>query len=288
MGWALSDRAARKLNLLLQRTPDPDPNRPGRGGSIGRLPLIVRCTSETAAGGSDIGDQCYPAVIVAADGDTDTQPELGDVWLTVLGDNASPGTPSEDALYYGMLSGNFDDGTDDLPRVFAVDIPAPGTITVKEVDGSPSVSSVSEIRFDQVDGFVITNPSAGVVRVDMVPATTTQNGVVSTSAQYWQGEKYIDDANTLGVVDAASPTDYILMGVWSAHSLTAHGINRQNSCILQWDGGNNRLVLSNTSINAMKYAVWDGSAIQNGASGSFTTNDGKTVTVVGGIITSIV
>ncbi len=40
-------------------------------------------------------------------------------------------------------------------------------ITVQEADGSPSYTDVSTLRFDQADGFTITNPSAGVGRVDI-------------------------------------------------------------------------------------------------------------------------
>lgn len=123
--YVLSEDVARKLAVLLGRTHRQERDvRPSRGGSVGRLPLIVRCTSATAIGGDDIGDQSYSAVVVEANAEEDTQPELGEVWLTVLGDNAVAETPTVDALYHGLLSGDYDPdpggaGTDNRPRVFA-------------------------------------------------------------------------------------------------------------------------------------------------------------------------
>ena len=42
-----------------------------------------------------------------------------------------------------------------------------GLFTIREVDLAPSVASVTILEFDQADGFVLTNPSAGRVRVDL-------------------------------------------------------------------------------------------------------------------------
>ena len=39
--------------------------------------------------------------------------------------------------------------------------------TVEEVDGAPSYTDSDTIRFDQADGFVLTQPGAGIVRVDL-------------------------------------------------------------------------------------------------------------------------
>ena len=64
-----------------------------------------------------------------------------------------------------------------------------GVLTVKEVDGAPSVSNVTEFRFDQTDGFVVSNPAANVARVDMASASSTQAGVVDTTTQTFAGVK---------------------------------------------------------------------------------------------------
>jgi hypothetical protein len=50
-------------------------------------------------------------------------------------------------------------------------------LTIEEADGSPSLTNQSTIRFDQADGFVVTNPSAGVARIDLtaIPYSVIQN-----------------------------------------------------------------------------------------------------------------
>lgn len=52
-----------------------------------------------------------------------------------------------------------------------------GTMTVEEVDGSPSYSSLTTLRFDSADGFVVTQPSAGIARVDItaIPQANVTN-----------------------------------------------------------------------------------------------------------------
>jgi hypothetical protein len=42
-----------------------------------------------------------------------------------------------------------------------------GSLTVKEVDGSPTVTSVDTIQFQQASGFVVTDQTGGAVRVDL-------------------------------------------------------------------------------------------------------------------------
>lgn len=42
-----------------------------------------------------------------------------------------------------------------------------GSPTVEEVDGSPSYTGSATIRFDQADGFVVTQPAAGIARIDL-------------------------------------------------------------------------------------------------------------------------
>lgn len=43
-------------------------------------------------------------------------------------------------------------------------------ITVQEVDLVPSLTGITKLQFDQADGFTLTQPVAGTVRVDYVPA----------------------------------------------------------------------------------------------------------------------
>ena len=47
-----------------------------------------------------------------------------------------------------------------------------GSITVEEVDGSPSIANATTLQFDQDVGFVVTNPGgAGIARVSLSGAT---------------------------------------------------------------------------------------------------------------------
>ena len=48
-------------------------------------------------------------------------------------------------------------------------------LTVEELDGSPSYADITKIIFDQSDGFVVTQPSAGRVRIDKVGTPAPDN-----------------------------------------------------------------------------------------------------------------
>jgi hypothetical protein len=72
--------------------------------------------------------------------------------------------------------------------------PSAGTLTVREVDLGPTVTMVTTLEFDQVDGYVVSTPSAGVARIDHADASATQRGIVSLTAQtLGDGEKRFDD-----------------------------------------------------------------------------------------------
>jgi len=75
--------------------------------------------------------------------------------------------------------------------VFIVD-PAGGLGTVDEVDGSPSYTSINRLTFDQSDGFSLSNPATGQVRIDIQPASTSQTGVVNTTTQSFSGYKVFE------------------------------------------------------------------------------------------------
>src|SRR5262245_28074584 len=75
----------------------------------------------------------------------------------------------------------------------------PGTITVQEVDLAPTLTGISTLRFDQTDGFVVSQPAAGIARIDMAGATYSQAGTVYPGSQVWQGDKGIErDADSFG------------------------------------------------------------------------------------------
>lgn len=65
-----------------------------------------------------------------------------------------------------------------------------GSLTVKEIDGSPSYSSITTVEVDPADGFSISQPGAGRVRIDIVAATDTYSGVMSAVEQSLGGTKH--------------------------------------------------------------------------------------------------
>jgi hypothetical protein len=88
--------------------------------------------------------------------------DLGDVTLT---------SPLDSALvFYDSLNGVWIDG----PTIEELRESAGGgsPLTVEEVDGSPSVSSVTEINFDQDDGFSVVDDGSGVVTINFSGAGT--------------------------------------------------------------------------------------------------------------------
>lgn len=77
------------------------------------------------------------------------------------------------------------------------------SLTVEEVDGAPTYGSISTIRFDQADGFVLTQPGANIVRIDLPLIAVDHGGTGLTS--YTTGDiVYASAAGTLaGLADAA-------------------------------------------------------------------------------------
>lgn len=57
--------------------------------------------------------------------------------------------------------------TTDIANKAYVDASPGAGATVEEADGTPSYTGSTTLRFDQVDGFVITQPSAGIARIDL-------------------------------------------------------------------------------------------------------------------------
>lgn len=83
-----------------------------------------------------------------------------------------------------------------------------GSITAEEADGSPSYASTTTLRFDQSDGFVLSQPGAGIARVDLADATASQAGKVSTSAQTFAGLKTFNAG--IIALDGVIGTTYLL------------------------------------------------------------------------------
>lgn len=75
-------------------------------------------------------------------------------------------------------------------------------LAAEEADGSPAITGTT-LRLDQDDGFVVSQPAAGVIRVDIQAATTSQAGIVSTGTQTFGGDKtFQDDVDVIGEFEA--------------------------------------------------------------------------------------
>lgn len=74
--------------------------------------------------------------------------------------------------------------TDAATKAYVDTLFAPTIATIEEADGSPSITTPTTLRFDQADGFVLTNPSSGVARIDLsgVPNSVLANSSVTVTA----------------------------------------------------------------------------------------------------------
>lgn len=73
--------------------------------------------------------------------------------------------------------------TDATTKAYVDALFNPVVATIEEADGSPSISPPSTLRFDQADGFVLTNPSGTIARVDLasVPNSVLANSTVTVN-----------------------------------------------------------------------------------------------------------
>lgn len=183
---------------------------------------------------------------------------------------------------------------------FSYQPPNTAGITVEEVDGSPSYTSVSTLRFDQADGFQLSQPGAGIARVDLVPATTTQAGGVSTSTQNWAGDKRLASGFYFytDIDYGAGFGGYVRVGpVYAVDNVFGGGIQGQYvvstgptvtaAGALHFDrvGGKNCVVLSGgDATNPSAYGIREGFGGPSvaGVSGSLAG-----VTATGGIVTAL-
>lgn len=81
------------------------------------------------------------------------------------------------------LTLTFDDVADEVELTIAA---SGASLTVEEVDGSPSYTSTTTLRVDQADGFQLSQPGAGIVRLDLL----TQMSVTADAS----GIKLVNDS----------------------------------------------------------------------------------------------
>jgi hypothetical protein len=75
---------------------------------------------------------------------------------------------SEDADFDGQVTvSRTPTATTDAVNKAYADALISGSLVFEEADGAPQVSGVTTVRFDQDDGFVLSEPGAGVARIDL-------------------------------------------------------------------------------------------------------------------------
>jgi len=152
-----------------------------RGDSGQALPadaVYVLTTSGTATSG------LYPGKVVLYDANANVWREYGTVKLKP----ANSETLTDATRYAARHSGKTSGGDD----VFTV-LQGGGGLTVAELDGTPSYTGITQIQFDQADGFIVSQPLTGIARIDMYRATETIEGIVSTTGQTFAGVKTFND-----------------------------------------------------------------------------------------------
>lgn len=168
-------------------------------------------------------------------------------------------------------------------------------VAVTTVDGTPSYTGIDTLKFDEADGFVITNPSANIARIDISAASSSSVGIVTTGSQTFAGLKTFQDyiatslvylhqsgtvSSWLQAVDNSSigsgSTDPSLVtsdtGVWTGF-VTASVSAQLNGLVLRGHGGT----------ATASYNIHDGTTLFAGASD--TDPVGNVIT--GGIVTTI-
>lgn len=187
----------------------------------------------------------------------------------------------------------------------------PAGASVAAVTGSPAYTGIYSWQFATANLFVLSNPSPGVVRVDLGAAASGFPGYVSTTNQTFSGAKTIEYSDggggsvvigpgitisgthnlTLGgqvkcgTVQVGSATDYtnVLFNGFSFTSSSPAGFDS-----ITYDGV--RLTASCPIAAGVKFAVVIGGVRSDGITDTCTVKVGgvdKTLTIKGGLITGL-
>lgn len=130
-------------------------------------------------------------------GDGTPEPPYGEKATTrqTWRDGSFPGTkPQPRALGpREQIEGEAQIGVEDWATIAGVPVACwplapPGTLMIfREVDGGPTYTAITLAEFDQADGFVLTQPGPGTVRIDLNPSTEFTRGVVGAIEQAFLG-----------------------------------------------------------------------------------------------------
>ena len=111
-----------------------------------------------------------------------------------------------------------------------------GPLTVQEADGSPAVLNVTTITTNQTQGLRTTSGGTGIAALSVDDASTSQTGVVNTSAQSFNGRKFFDDET---IFCATYPVPNIVFqtagtGTWATTYGTGRFFNDASSMFVEF------------------------------------------------------
>jgi hypothetical protein len=172
-----------------------------------------------------------------------------------------------------------------------------GTLLVKDQSGAPSVGGVTTLVVNDTAAGL--SPTAihlggggGVAQVATWYATASQDGVVSTTTQTFGGAKtFSNDATFSGkIVGGGTAFQVDAVGNVTSKSLVNSTTISSDGGTFSSDGAGNLTARTISCSSTVQSGTGFQVGIAGGASGTFKSGDAvpKTVTVVGGIITSIV
>lgn len=274
------------------------------GGPVATEPVMVKTTSGTADANGN-----YPGVVTLWSADDAAWQE----YATAVKLKPPNGETLANNTRYPARPAGRTSGGDELYLLLSGSGLTGGSVDALEVDGTPNYGNRSRLLFDQADGFVLTEPAAGDVRVDIAAATASQAGVVSTTAQEFGGDKGFADCvyvegnsgNLAGDLHLQVRTpswgssDYSgglrladpvgagmqfamtqLCGIFdNSSNLTGGvvGVRGYDIYFFRYDASNNK--------EKPIIRVWDGSAFVLTATGTITLASTSTITVQSGFIT---
>lgn len=105
---------------------------------------------------------------------------------------------------------------------------AGGTMTIREVDLTPSIGSTTTLEFDQADGFVVSSPGAGTARVDIgtLPVARGGTGITASGAagNYLRSDGSAWASSALQAGDIPSGSSYYVAKAPTALETSASSI----------------------------------------------------------------
>ena len=124
--------------------------------------------------------------------------------------------------------------TDAVNKAYADALPTGGIATAEEVDGAPSYAALVTARFDQADGFVLTQPGAGIVRIDLaaIPVTLLAGSFADLGTTL-TGQVAVADGGT----DLTSGTSGGILGYTAAGTLASSIALTANAIVLGGGAG---------------------------------------------------